>query len=177
MELFESRRKKFLRGFLFPVLLLILACILFVAGISHTSGQALQKEQDALEKTLKASAVRTYALTGEYPEDLSQILRDYHITYDKSKFVVEYVPICCHLSALSPFPAARREEVLHEAKEKYGSFHFVPFFSPSVWYFCPVSYADASFFRKNLSADSKTERLRFRTWNRYHLSDYQIPAA
>ena len=94
MELFESRRKKFLRGFLllFPVLLLILACILFVAGISHTSGQALQKEQDALEKTLKASAVRTYALTGEYPEDLSQILRDYHITYDKSKFVVEYVP-------------------------------------------------------------------------------------
>ena len=89
MELFESRRKKFLRGFLllFPVLLLILACILFVAGISHTSGQALQKEQ-----TLKASAVRTYALTGEYPEDLSQILRDYHITYDKSKFVVEYVP-------------------------------------------------------------------------------------
>ena len=87
MELFESRRKKFLRGFLllFPVLLLILACILFVAGISHTSGQALQK-------TLKASAVRTYALTGEYPEDLSQILRDYHITYDKSKFVVEYVP-------------------------------------------------------------------------------------
>lgn len=78
--------------FFFPVLLLILACILFVAGISHTSGQALQKEQDALEKTLKASAVRTYALTGEYPEDLSQILRDYHITYDKSKFVVEYVP-------------------------------------------------------------------------------------
>lgn len=33
------------------------------------------------------------------------------------------------------------------------------------------------FFRKNLSADSKTDRLRFRTWNRYHLSDYQIPAA
>ena len=43
-------------------------------------------------KALKASAVRTYALTGEYPENLSQILRDYHITYDKSKFVVEYVP-------------------------------------------------------------------------------------
>lgn len=46
----------------------------------------------AAEKTLKASAVRTYALTGEYPENLSQILRDYHITYGKSKFVVEYVP-------------------------------------------------------------------------------------
>ena len=94
MELFESRRKKIFRGLLllFPVFLLIFACILFVAGVSHTSGQALVKEQDALEKTLKASAVRTYALTGEYPEDLSQILRDYHITYDSDKFVVEYVP-------------------------------------------------------------------------------------
>lgn len=94
MELFESRRKKFLRGFLliFPVLLLVLASVLFVAGISHTSGQALSKEQDALEKALKTGAVRTYALTGEYPEDLSQLLRDYHITYDKNRFVVEYVP-------------------------------------------------------------------------------------
>ena len=94
MELFESRRKKFLRGFLliFPVLLLVLASVLFVAGISHTSGQALSKGQDALEKALKTGAVRTYALTGEYPEDLSQLLRDYHITYDKNRFVVEYVP-------------------------------------------------------------------------------------
>ena len=94
MNLFESRRKKFFRSLqlLFPVILLVLVCSLFIAGISRTSGQTLQKEQDALEETLKASAVRTYALTGEYPEDLSQILRDYHITYDKSKFVVEYVP-------------------------------------------------------------------------------------
>ena len=54
MELFESRRKKIFRGLLllFPVFLLIFACILFVAGVSHTSGQALVKEQDALEQAL-----------------------------------------------------------------------------------------------------------------------------
>lgn len=94
MELFESRRKKFLRAFflLFPVLLLVLSCTLFVAGVSQTSGQAMQKEQDALEQALKNGAVRTYALTGAYPESLSRLLADYHITYDKSKFVVEYVP-------------------------------------------------------------------------------------
>lgn len=94
MELFESRRKKFLRSLLllFPVLLLAAVCILFTAGISHTSGQALVKEQNALEQTLKNSAVRTYAMTGEYPESLSQILDDYHITYDRTKFVIEYIP-------------------------------------------------------------------------------------
>ena len=94
MELFESRRKKFLRAFflLFPALLLVLSCILFVAGVSSTSDQAVHKEQDALEQTLKNGAIRTYALTGTYPESLSQLLSDYHITYDKNKFVVEYVP-------------------------------------------------------------------------------------
>lgn len=94
MELFESRRKKFLRGLLvlFPVILLVLVCILFTAGVSQTSGQALEKEQTALEQAVKEGAVRTYALTGEYPESLSQILEDYHITYDKTRFVVEYIP-------------------------------------------------------------------------------------
>ena len=94
MELFESRRKKFFRGLLllFPVLLLILACTLFAAGVSHTSEQTLSKEQDALEQALKNSAIRTYAITGEYPEDLAQILNDYHITYDRNKFIVEYIP-------------------------------------------------------------------------------------
>lgn len=94
MELFESRRKKFLHSLLllFPVMLLIFICILFIAGVSRTSGQALEKEQTALEQALKEGAVRTYALTGEYPETLSQILEDYHITYDKTRFVVEYIP-------------------------------------------------------------------------------------
>ena len=94
MELFESRRKKFLRGILllFPVFLLILVCVLFVAGVSRTSGQTLASEQTALEQALKSSAIRTYAITGEYPEDLAQILNDYHITYDKNRFIVEYIP-------------------------------------------------------------------------------------
>ena len=94
MELFESRRTKFLRAFflLFPALLLVLSCTLFVAGVSSTSDQAVHKEQDALEQALKNGAIRTYALTGTYPESLSQLLSDYHITYDKTKFVVEYVP-------------------------------------------------------------------------------------
>ena len=71
MELFESRRTKFLKAFflLFPALLLVLSCTLFVAGVSSTSDQAVHKEQDALEQALKNG-----------------------ITYDKTKFVVEYVP-------------------------------------------------------------------------------------
>ena len=43
MELFENRRKKFLRSLLllFPVLFLVIACILFTAGVGRTSGKTL----------------------------------------------------------------------------------------------------------------------------------------
>ena len=44
------------------------------------------------KQALKNSAVRSYAMTGEYPEDLAQLLNDYHITYDKNRFIVEYIP-------------------------------------------------------------------------------------
>ena len=66
MNLFESRRKKFFRSLqlLFPVILLVLVCSLFIAGISRTSGQALQKEQDALEQALKSRFVVEYVPNG-----------------------------------------------------------------------------------------------------------------
>ena len=41
---------------------------------------------------MKYGAFRTYALSGTYRVSLSELLSDYHITYDKTKFVVEYVP-------------------------------------------------------------------------------------
>ena len=92
MELFESRRTKFLRAFflLFPALLLVLSCTLFVAGVSSTSDQAVHKEQDALEQALKNMKEKGQDIC--YLKSLSQLLLDYHITYDKTKFVVEYVP-------------------------------------------------------------------------------------
>lgn len=94
MELFENPRKKFLRKFtvLLPLLFLIVIGILFSAGINYTSAETLQKEQQILEQALQNGAIRSYALNGRYPESLEQLLDDYHITYDSSHFVVEYIP-------------------------------------------------------------------------------------
>ena len=88
----KAAEQNFSEHFFFSFRRCFLSCTLFVAGVSSTSDQAVHKEQDALEQALKNGAIRTYALTGTYPESLSQLLSDYHITYDKTKFVVEYVP-------------------------------------------------------------------------------------
>ena len=94
MELFESHRKKFFRNMLvvFPLLFLLVIASVFFAGVSFTSKDTLQKEQQLLEQSLKRGAVHTYALTGRYPESAEELIKDYHITYDSSRFVIEYVP-------------------------------------------------------------------------------------
>lgn len=90
MELFDSHRKKFLRRFslLLPLCFLILISSIFFISVSFASDETLHKEQQALEN----GAIRSYAMNGQYPENLDQILNDYHITYDRSRFIVEYTP-------------------------------------------------------------------------------------
>lgn len=94
MHLFETRRNRFARFFryLLPLLSAIVFCGLFYAGILYTQQDSLEKEQITLTQALQGGAVRTYARTGRYPQNLDELLSDYHITYDTEKFVVEYIP-------------------------------------------------------------------------------------
>ena len=94
MELFDSHRKKFLRklGILLPLCFLVLISSIFLVSVNFASDETLHKEQKALEQALESGAIRSYALNGQYPESLEQLLNDYHITYDHSRFVVEYTP-------------------------------------------------------------------------------------
>jgi hypothetical protein len=94
MELFESRGRKFRRFFrhFVPVLFLACLCTVFIISISRTSSNTTAQEQVTLENAIRKGAIHTYALTGRYPESLSQLLEDYEITYDHSRFLVDYVP-------------------------------------------------------------------------------------
>ena len=94
MELFDSHRKKLLRRFslLLPLCFLILISVIFGFSVNFASEETLHKEQQALEQALESGAIRSYALNGQYPESLDQLLSNYHITYDHSRFVVDYTP-------------------------------------------------------------------------------------
>lgn len=94
MNIFETRRMRFHRflRYILPAAFAAVLCILFYAGIVYTQTDSLEKEQITLTHALEGGAIRTYALTGQYPQSLDEILTDYHITYDTEKFVVEYIP-------------------------------------------------------------------------------------
>ena len=94
MDIFETRliRVRRIFRFIVPILFAAVLCLIFYLGIARTQTDSLEKEQVTLTQALEEGAIRTYALTGRYPESLDELLSDYHITYDSEKFVVEYVP-------------------------------------------------------------------------------------
>lgn len=94
MDIFETRLIRIRRIFHFivPILFAAVLCLIFYLGIARTQTDSLEKEQVTLTQALEGGAIHTYALTGQYPQSLDELLSDYHITYDSEKFVVEYVP-------------------------------------------------------------------------------------
>lgn len=94
MNLFETRRTRFGRKCraALPVILMAGLCLIFYLGISYAGRESISQEQNSLRQALEQGAVRTYALTGHYPQSLTELLQDYNISYDTDKFVVEYVP-------------------------------------------------------------------------------------
>ena len=94
MDLFESKRTLLGRKFhsFLPVIVLTVLCLIFYLGISYAGRETISQEQASLRQALEQGAIRTYALTGNYPQSLDELLNDYHISYDTDKFVVEYVP-------------------------------------------------------------------------------------
>lgn len=94
MDIFEKRRTKFWNfiKFTVPVIFLASVCLIFIFSIHTASKETLLQEQQTLQTALESGAVHTYALNGRYPENLTQLLENYHITYDTEKFIVEYIP-------------------------------------------------------------------------------------
>ena len=94
MDIFETRliRVRRIFRFIVPILFAAVLCLIFYLGIARTQTDSLEKVQVTLTQALEGGAIRTYALTGRYPQSLDELLSDYHITYDSEKFVVEYVP-------------------------------------------------------------------------------------
>ncbi|MCF0134659.1 MAG: hypothetical protein HUJ72_12400 [Blautia sp.] len=79
-------------GILFLVILSFSLCFLLWKGISYTSQDTLTREKQTLEQAVLNGAVHSYAINGRYPESLEALLEEYHITYDKSRFAIEYIP-------------------------------------------------------------------------------------
>ena len=96
LETPKARAWRYFKNVL-PVLFLALVVVCFAVSVSIASESSISNQQESLEHALRGAAVRTYALTGCYPESLDELLEAYRITYDSRKFIVEYTPSASNL--------------------------------------------------------------------------------
>lgn len=93
MARFQTTKKKnSFRNMLLSAVIFAAVLFLFYSGINALSSSSIREQKETLAATLTQSAVHCYALNGYYPESLEQLLRDYHITYDRDRLYIDYQP-------------------------------------------------------------------------------------
>lgn len=78
------------KSFLGPLLIFVILFSMFFYGFSSISNESKAEEQKTLEAAITRSAVHCYAVEGRYPQSLSYLKEHYGITYDETKYVVDY---------------------------------------------------------------------------------------
>lgn len=73
-----------------PLLVGVFILFLFLRGVQSVSNTTAAKQQESLETALNRSIAQCYAVEGMYPPSLRYIREHYGLTYDESKFVIDY---------------------------------------------------------------------------------------
>lgn len=100
------------KNFLMPLFLFIFLFFLFFHGFTSISEGSNEEEKKSLETAIMRSTVHCYAVEGRYPESLSYLTEHYGITYDTSKYVIEYEIIGSNLMpSITVIPLKKGDEL------------------------------------------------------------------
>ena len=83
-------QRKYGKKLWFSLFLFILLILLFSLGTSSLSENTVRRQKDSLTQALNRDITYCYATTGQYPESLEAIKKDYGLIYDDSLFFVDY---------------------------------------------------------------------------------------
>lgn len=90
MRFTDQKKSHPLKNILFSLLLFVGVLVVFNYSIDTMSQNSLQQQKENLESAINRSVVQYYAIEGKYPESLSELEKDYGLTYNKKLFFVDY---------------------------------------------------------------------------------------
>ena len=82
---------------LISILIFVSIAVLFFFAVDATGKGSISKQQESLENALSRDIVQCYAIEGRYPPNLEYLEEHYGLTYDKTTFFVDYMPIASNL--------------------------------------------------------------------------------
>ena len=77
----------------FSVFFFLIIIIAFMFGISFISSTSSRDQKQVLTDAINKDIIHCYAIEGYYPPSLSYIEDHYGLTYDKDRYLVDYVPV------------------------------------------------------------------------------------
>ena len=88
-----SLRKRITESMNFSVFFFLVVIIVFLFGISFISSTSSRDQKQVLTDAVSKDIIHCYAVEGYYPPSLSYLEEHYGLTYDKSRYLIDYVPI------------------------------------------------------------------------------------
>lgn len=77
----------------FSIMFFVVVMIVFIVGVSMISTTGSRDEKTVLETALNRDIIHCYAVEGYYPPSLEYIEDHYGLTYNHSKYIVDYESI------------------------------------------------------------------------------------
>ena len=88
-----SLKKRITESMNFSVFFFLIIIIAFMFGISFISSTSSRDQKQVLTDAINKDIIHCYAIEGYYPPSLSYIEDHYGLTYDKDRYLVDYVPV------------------------------------------------------------------------------------
>lgn len=79
------------------VAIFVAVMVMFFLAVDASGRSSIAKQQQSLESALNRDIVQCYAIEGRYPPSLEYLEQHYGLTYDKTTFFVDYLPIAGNL--------------------------------------------------------------------------------
>ena len=86
-------KKRLIESMNFSVLFFVAVIIVFLMGISFISSTSSKDQTQILTDAVNKDIIHCYAIEGYYPPSLSYIEDHYGLTYDKDRYLIDYVPV------------------------------------------------------------------------------------
>jgi len=86
-------KKRITESMNFSVMFFIVIIIVFLMGISFIASTSSKDQKQVLTDALNKDIIHCYAIEGYYPPSLAYIEDHYGLTYDKTRYLVDYVPV------------------------------------------------------------------------------------
>ena len=89
----KNRQTSYLRNVLISIALFLAVFGFFSYGIVSVQKDMEKNEMETLQSAVTRDITRCYAQEGTYPESLAYLKKHYGLTYDSSKYFVDYQPL------------------------------------------------------------------------------------